>query len=61
MLGSANRFRLGATLFIVGFASPLLIPLVTASSLPSAWKAALSGLLALGIPELFSVVAVAVM
>lgn len=29
------RFRLGLTIFIVGFASPLLIPLVTASGLPT--------------------------
>jgi hypothetical protein len=55
------RFRLGATIFIIGFCSPLLIPLVTATDLPIKWKATLSGALALGIPELFSVIAIAIM
>ena len=48
------RFRLGATIFIVGFLSPALIPLVTATDLPIKLKATISGALALGIPELFS-------
>lgn len=55
------RFRLGATILIIGFFSPLLIPLVTATNLPIEWKATISGALALGIPELFSVVAIAIM
>ena len=55
------RFRLGATIFIIGFCSPLLIPLVTATDLPMKWKAAISGALALGIPELFSIIAIAIM
>ena len=55
------RFRLGATILIIGFFSPLLIPLVTATDLPIEWKATISGALALGIPELFSVVAIAIM
>jgi hypothetical protein len=61
MHGARWRFRLGTTLFVVGFGSPLLIPLVTASTLPPGWKATLAGLLAVGIPELFTIVAVAVM
>ena len=55
------RLRLGLLVFVVGFLSPLLIPLVTASELPTKWKAVISTCLAVGIPELFSVVAVAIM
>jgi hypothetical protein len=55
------RFRLGATIFIIGFCSPLLIPLVTATDLSVKWKATISGALALGIPELFSIIAIAIM
>ena len=55
------RFRLGLTIFIVGFASPLLIPLVTASKLPTNWKAIISTALAVGIPEVFSIIAIAIM
>ena len=55
------RLRLGFIVFVVGFLSPLLIPLVTASELPAKWKAVISGALAVGIPELFSIVAIAIM
>ena len=58
---SKTRFRLGAAIFIIGFCSPLLIPFVTATDIPLKWKATLSGALALGIPELFSIIAIAVM
>ena len=58
---SKTRFRLGATMLIIGFLSPLLIPLVTAMDLPMKWKATILGALALGIPELFSVIAIAIM
>ena len=37
-------------IFVAGFLSPLLIPIVTSSDLSTGWKATLSGLLALGIP-----------
>jgi len=47
-------------IFITGFLSPLLIPIVTSSDLSTGWKATLSGLLALGIPELFMIIAAAV-
>lgn len=56
-----GRLYVGSTIFVAGFLAPLLIPLVAASSLPAGLKAALSGLLALGIPELGMLVAVAVM
>ncbi len=58
---SKTRFRLGVTIFVIGFLSPLLIPLVTATDLPTKWKAIISGALALGIPELFSIIAIAIM
>ncbi len=47
-------------IFIAGFLSPLLIPVVTSTDLSMGWKTTLSGLLALGIPELFMIVAVAI-
>ncbi len=56
-----GRLVVGGTIFVAGFLAPALIPLVAASSLPAGWKATLSGLLALGIPELGMLVAVAVM
>jgi hypothetical protein len=55
------RLRLGLVVLVIGFLSPLLIPLVTASGLPTQWKAVISGALALGIPEVFSLIAVAIM
>ena len=55
------RLRLGIIVFVVGFLSPLLIPLVTGSALPTKWKTVISGFLAVGIPEIFSVLAVAIM
>ena len=55
------RFRLGLIILIVGWLSPLLIPVVTATSLATEWKTIISGLLAVGIPEVFTVAAIAVM
>ena len=55
------RLRLGVIVFVIGFLSPLLIPLVTASELLTKWKAVISGCLAVGIPELFSIAAIAIM
>lgn len=56
-----SRLYAGGAIFIVGFLSPLLVPLVTASSLPVGWKTTISGLLLVGVPELAMLVAVAVM
>ena len=56
-----GRLVAGGTIFVAGFLAPALIPLVAASSLPAGWKATLSGLLALGIPELGMLAAVSVM
>ena len=55
------RFKLGLVVLIVGFLSPLSIPLVTASDLPTQWKAVISGALAVGIPEVFTILAIAIM
>lgn len=55
------RFPVGVTIFVLGFAAPLAIPLVVASELPAAWKTVLSGALALGVPEVMMVAAAAVM
>ncbi len=55
------RFRVGVIVFVVSFLCPLLIPLVAASELSTEMKATLSGLLAVGIPELGAIIAVAIM
>ena len=55
------RFRVGVTIFVAGFAAPLAIPLVTSSDLSTAWKTAIAGALAVGVPEVMMVVAAAVM
>ena len=47
---SGWRLRLGLIIFITGFASPLLIPVITATDLPTGWKTVISGALAVGIP-----------
>ena len=56
-----NRLYLGGSIFVVGLLCPLLVPLVTSTGLSTAWKATLSGLLLLGIPEIFMLIAAAVM
>ena len=56
-----GRLYAGGIIFIAGFLSPLLVPLVTSSPLPVEWKTAISGLLLIGIPELAMLVAAAVM
>lgn len=55
------RFRLGLAVLIVGWLSPLLIPVVTRTSIATEWKAIISGLLAVGIPEVFTVAAIAIL
>jgi len=56
-----GRLIAGGTVFVVGFLSPLLVPLVARSDLSAGWKTTLSGLLLVGIPELFTLVAVAIL
>jgi hypothetical protein len=55
------RFRLGLTILIVGWFSPVLIPVITRTSLATEWKTIISGMLAVGIPEVFTVAAIAIM
>lgn len=55
------RFWIGILVFGLGLVCPAFIPLVAVTALPSAWKATLSGLLLLGIPELCMLAAVAVL
>ena len=55
------RFRLGLIILVVGWLSPLLIPLITRTSLATEWKTIISGLLAVGIPEVFTIAAIAIM
>jgi hypothetical protein len=58
---SKTRFFIGGTLFVGGFLSPLLLPLVTSSDLPGNWKAILSTGLVAGLPEVGMLLAVAVL
>lgn len=55
-----GKLIIAGVIFVAGFLSPLLIPFVTSSNLSTGWKATLSGLLAIGIPELFMIIAAAV-
>ena len=55
-----GKLVVAGIIFISGFLSPLLIPIVTSSNLSTGWKTTLSGLLALGIPELYMIIAAAV-
>lgn len=56
-----GRLTLGGVIFVVGLLCPLSIPWVASSGLPAGWKAVLSGLLLLGIPELMMMLAAAVL
>ena len=56
-----GRFRIGVIVFVVSWCSPLLIPLVTTSNLSAQWKTLLSGALAVGIPEIGTILAIAIM
>ena len=58
---SKGRLILGGSILVIGFMSPLLIPLVTSTGWSVAVKTTISGLLAFGIPEVFMLIAVAVM
>src|SRR5271165_4143658 len=54
------RMQLALALWLGGFLLPLAIPLVTATSLPLATKTTLSGLLIFGLPQLLTVIAIAI-
>jgi len=53
------RMSVALALWIGGFFLPLLIPVVATLSVPVATKTALSGLLVFGLPQLLTVVAIA--
>jgi hypothetical protein len=53
------RFRIGMALIVLGFLSPLGIPLVTLANLPLTWKATISGFLLVGVPEVLTLLAIA--
>jgi len=55
------RFRTGVIVFVVSWCSPILIPLVTASGLPVHWKTIIAGALAVGIPEIGTILAIAIL
>ncbi len=56
-----SRLILGGVIFISGFLSPLAIPLVTGLDLSAEWKTALSGMLLLGVPEVFMLIAITIL
>jgi len=58
---SEARLWFGGSVIALGFLSPLLIPLVASANLSLGLKSALSGLLALGIPEVFMIIGVAIL
>ena len=51
----------GGALFLLAWLCPLFVPVVTAGNLPIAWKAAASGVLLIGLPELLTLAAIAVL
>jgi hypothetical protein len=59
---SRARLVLGATVFVVGWCTPLLAPWVaTRDALPPIVRTSLAGLLVLGIPEVFTLIAVGIL
>ncbi len=58
---SKTKLTIGVVVLVLGFFSPLLIPLVVASNWSIATKSIISGLLAFGIPELFMLLAIIIM
>jgi hypothetical protein len=60
--GQKKRLILGVAVWVAGVALCLLmIPVVNASSLADALKATINGILLLGVPKLFLIVAIAIM
>jgi len=58
---SKARIFWGSLILIIGFVSPLLIPVLSHLGIPEQWKVVISGLLLVGVPEVFMLIAVAVM
>jgi hypothetical protein len=55
------RFYLGVAIFALGWLMPVFIPLVAITGLSVKWKAAISGTLLVGGPEVFSLIAIALL
>jgi hypothetical protein len=55
------RFRLGSVLFFLGLVFPIFIPLVLMIDMSAKWKAAVTGLMTFGIPELLWIAAAAIL
>lgn len=55
------RFRLGLFFFALGWTCPLFIPFVTNSNLETEMKTLISGVLLIGIPEVFSVISIVIL
>lgn len=55
------RLAVGGTVFFLGVVCPAFVPLAVLAPLPAAWKAALSGALVVGIPELLFLAAAAIL
>jgi hypothetical protein len=58
---SSGRFKAGVMLFGAGWLCPLFIPLVLASSLTPEWQTTVSGALMIGVPEVLSLAAIAIL
>ena len=58
---SKARLIFGGAVIVIGFMSPLLIPVIAALNWSIGLKSAISGLLALGIPEVFMILGVAIL
>ncbi len=56
-----GRLIWGGIVFVSGFLSPLLIPWVLTLEISTGMKSLISGLLALGIPELFMLIAIGIL
>jgi hypothetical protein len=57
----SKQFIIGSIVFVMGFLSPLLLPLVLMLPLPAAWKTVLAAGLTFGIPEIAAFIAVVIM
>jgi chromate transport protein ChrA len=54
------RFWLGGVIFSLGLICPALIPIIALSELSTKWKALLSVALVVGLPEILTLIAVAI-
>ena len=55
------HFYIGAAILLIGFLLPMLIPLVACLEIPTEARTLISGVLLVGGPEVFSLIAIAIM